>query len=268
MVKRILLFAYRYTLGLAGCLYLLTIGMFRRDHREILHEVLFRLGLRKRPAITSDAPPLLVPAADARSLFEHVPAVTVVEQDAADGNVTGYELLVIAQLMADRKPKACFEIGTFDGRTTLNMAVNAGPDCRIYTVDLPPEGLNKTGLKIACGDENFIKKESSGTRFSGSSWAKSITQLYGDSATFDFTPYEGKMDVVFVDGAHSYEYVKNDTAIALRLLKPEGGMIMWHDYSSPYWKDLTRSINDLYRDIPAFTTMRHVKGTVLVVWKK
>ena len=267
-MKKIFTLLYRYLLGLIGSLYLLTLGMLRRDHREILHEVTFRLGLRKRPAPPPSGPPLLVPVTEAKALFSVTPSVSVMEQDAADGNVTGYELLVISQLIADRKPKTCFEIGTFDGRTTLNMAANAGPDCHVYTLDLPPEGLNKTGLKIANGDENFIKKDASGTRFTKSPWAKNITQLYGDSATFEFKPYEGKMDVVFVDGAHSYDYVKNDTAIALRLLKPEGGMIMWHDYSSTYWKDLTRAINELHSTQTHFKTMRHVKGTVLVVWKK
>ncbi|MCO5061963.1 MAG: class I SAM-dependent methyltransferase [Kiritimatiellae bacterium] len=261
-------FIKRYLLSLAGCLYLLTVGVLRRDHREILHEITFRLGLRKRPVPPPSGPTLLIPVTEAKALFSAPPLVSVLEQDVADGNVSGYELLVISQLIADLKPKACFEIGTFDGRTTLNMAANAGTDCHVYTLDLPQEEVDKTGLKIATGDEQFIKKESSGARFSGSPWAKNITQLYGDSATFDFSPYEGKMDVVFVDGAHSYDYVKSDTAVALRLLKPEGGLIMWHDYGSPYWKDLTRSLNDLYEGTPSFKSMRNVMGTVIVVWRK
>ena len=46
---------------------------------------------------------------------------------------------------------------------------------------------------------------------------KQITQLYGDSANFDFSPYAGRMGLVFVDGSHSYDYVLQDTASALRL---------------------------------------------------
>ncbi len=265
-MKRIVTLLFRYALGLAGCLYLVTLGMLRRDHRDILHEVTFRLGLRRRPVPPSTLPPLLVPATEARTLFREVPPVTVLEQDAANGNVTGYELLVISQLVAARQPKACFEIGTFDGRTTLNLAANSAPNGQVYTLDLPPEDLNKTGLSIASGDETFIRKEASGTRFAGCPQASRITQLYGDSATFDFSPYEGRMDLVFVDGAHSYDYLKNDTEVALRLLKPEGGMILWHDYGSVYWKDLTRAINELYQHRPEFRTMKHVNGTVLVVW--
>jgi len=36
------------------------------------------------------------------------------------------------------------------------------------------------------------------------------------------------MDLVFVDGYHSYEYVKNDTEKGWEMLRP-GGIIAWHD---------------------------------------
>lgn len=267
-MRRALLFLYRYFLGLLGCLYLVTLGIFRRDHRETLHEVAFRLGLRTRPAPAPSGPPLNVPEVNLGELLAAPPAVTVLEQDAVDGNVTAYELWAIAQLTADRKPSACFEIGTFDGRTTLNLAVNGGPGCKVYTLDLPPEQWSSTQLGLAQGDTNFIRKESSGTRFVGTAWATHITQLYGDSASFDYAPYEGKMDLVFIDGSHSYDYVMSDTKAALQLLKPAGGLVLWHDYGSPYWKDLTRALNDLFAKDPTWRTMRHVRGTTLVVWRQ
>jgi len=58
-----------------------------------------------------------------------------------------------------------------------------------------------------------------------------ITAVFGDFATSDFTSYAGEMDVVFIDGAHSYSYVRNDTELARRTLAP-GGMIAWDDYTS------------------------------------
>jgi predicted O-methyltransferase YrrM len=36
------------------------------------------------------------------------------------------------------------------------------------------------------------------------------------------------MDLVFVDGAHTFEYVQNDSQKAWRMLKP-GGVVVWHD---------------------------------------
>ena len=36
------------------------------------------------------------------------------------------------------------------------------------------------------------------------------------------------MDFVFVDGAHNYDYVKNDSEKGWRMLR-RGGIIAWHD---------------------------------------
>lgn len=266
-MKRALTFAVSYLSAAVACLYLLAVGWMRTDHRAILHEILFRLGWRKRPAPEPDRPPLDIPQIEARALIPNPPPVHVLEQDAIDGNVSGFELLLITQLVKSRGAATAFEIGTFDGRTALNLAANVAEGGHVYTLDLPPANLDRTGLKIACGDENFIRKKRPGARFADTPYSARITQLIGDSATFDFSPYEGKIDVVFVDGSHSYDYVRNDTEIALRLLKPGGGMIIWHDYGSRWWKDLTRAMNEFYRSRPEFATMRHMQGTTLVVWE-
>lgn len=265
-MQRIVSFIARVLTSAAANLFLALFGWLPR-YRAACYETAYRLGWRERPPTEPDGPPTLIPATTMKELIADPPSVRVLEQDVASGNVSVEELLVIAQLFAARKPGACFEIGTFDGRTTLNMAVNAGPQCRVYTLDLPAAAVDQTAHQIAHGDEKFIRKESSGARFVGTPWEKQITQLYGDSATFDFSPYEGKMDIVFVDGSHSYDYVKHDTETALRLLKPEGGLILWHDYGSKYWKDLTRAMNELFEGRRELKTMRHIRGTVLVVWR-
>ena len=89
-----------------------------------------------------------------------------------------------------------------------------------------------------------------------------ITQLYGDSASFDFSPWYGQMDFVFVDGAHAYNYVVNDTNIALKLLNPRGGIIIWHDYG--VWKGVTRALNELRENMPSLPLV-HIKDTSLIV---
>jgi hypothetical protein len=65
--------------------------------------------------------------------------------------------------------------------------------------------------------------------FDGKPEARRIHCLYGDSATFDFSPFLGKVDLLFIDGAHSYEYVRNDTLRAGPCCKA-GSVIAWHDY--------------------------------------
>jgi hypothetical protein len=264
-MRRVIQFIGRYVLGVVGCLYLLTVGVWRKSHREILHEVLFRLGLRKRPLPESNVLSLLIPNVPVKSLLNGDIPFRLLEPDCEEGNVSGYELAVICGLVAQARPMKCLEIGTFDGRTTLNIAANMPADGVVYTLDLPSSEAARTTLNLASGDVRYIEKAVSGCRFAASEHRKKIVQLYGDSAKFDFSQYEGQMDLVFVDGSHSYEYVKHDTQIALKLLKAKGGMIIWHDYGSKWWKGLTQALNELYGEWPALKAMKHLKGTMMVV---
>lgn len=263
---KLLSFVSRYLLSVSANLYVSIIGLLPRN-REACYEAAYQLGWRNRPVMDSGMPPLLIPTVSIAALVaDPVPAM-ILESDAADGNVTEWELTVIAMLCAAHRPDACFEIGTFDGRTTLNLAANMSPDGCVYTLDLAPDALMKTAISIAPGDENFILKKESGTRFKDTPYAGKIIQLWGDSAVYDYSSYWGKMDLVFVDGAHSYDYVVKDTETALKLLKPGGGIILWHDYGSRYWKDLTRALNEIHERSGVFAGMRHIKKTAIVVLK-
>jgi predicted O-methyltransferase YrrM len=128
------------------------------------------------------------------------------------------------------KPKVIFEVGTFDGYTSLHLAMNAGPDAQVYTLDLPVEGANPE-LRTTWVDVRHIEQHAQMRQylFDGRPEAKNITCLFGDSATFDYEPYAGKVDLFFIDGAHSYEYVRSDTLNALRC-SHKGSIIAWHDF--------------------------------------
>ena len=71
------------------------------------------------------------------------------------------------------------------------------------------------------------------------------------------------MDFVFVDGSHSYEYVLNDTRVALNLLNNSKGIIMWHDYG---WREVVRALNELYMNDPKLNNLKHIADTSLVIF--
>jgi len=71
---------------------------------------------------------------------------------------------------------------------------------------------------------------------------ENITELLGDSAIFDFTPYQNRIGLFFIDGAHSYEYVQSDTFNACTCCKDDG-IIIWDDFSNS--RDVTRFLDDL-----------------------
>lgn len=186
----------------------------------------------------------------------------VVFPEEASGGVSLFELVVLGSFVRTYRPRNIFEFGTFQGRTTLNFALNSPAHARIVTLDLPREDLEKTRLQIDFADRKHIDKPVSGEFFLKSALPvkKKISQVFGDSAVFDFSPYAGTMDFIFIDGSHHYEYVKNDSEKALGLLKKRKGIIIWHDYG--YWPGVTRALNELARSRP-WKNIRSIQGSSL-----
>ncbi len=127
--------------------------------------------------------------------------------------------------------KNIFEIGTLDGYTALHFAMNSPVNTKVYTLDLPPDGseipsLRSTAIDVAHQDQHAVIKK---YRFQIPSVIEKVFTLFGDSARFDYAPFINKIDLFFIDGAHSYEYVKSDTLKALKCVRG-GGIIVWHDY--------------------------------------
>jgi len=188
------------------------------------------------------------------------------ESDKANGNIRVSELAVLSALAAHCDPETdLFEIGTFDGRTALNLAFSAPDSCRIHTLDLAPE--METEFSLAPGERHMVERAQSGARISAyrgshQTVTARIHQLYGDSGSFDFSPYHNRCSLVFVDGSHAYDYVHSDTEAAMKMVKP-GGAIIWHDYG--IWEGVTRALEEIEaRDQPG---LRNIQGTSLVYWR-
>ena len=187
------------------------------------------------------------------------------KEEHKKSNMSELESRVLANLMHHFKPNFIFEMGTFNGFSTLNFAMNTPEETIIYTLDLPKEFISNTGLKVDINELEYINKSTSGAFFKDHPISRKITQLYGDTYNFDFTPYYEKLDLVFIDASHTYKYVSNDTEIALKLLKKKGGVILWHDYNSVTFTGVTRYLNEKYNGDSKFNEMKLIKGTSLVI---
>lgn len=141
------------------------------------------------------------------------------------------DIVSLAALCQIVRPHTVFEIGTARGYTTLHLALNSPDDCKIYTLDLPRNYTAPPALETTAMDEFQVGMYVGVDKylFEDSSVASKITCLYSDSATFDFAPYAQSVDLFFIDGAHSYAYVRSDTLNALKCCH-SGSVIAWHDY--------------------------------------
>ena len=172
-------------------------------------------------------------------------------------SMTAAEVLTIAAMVRLLKPMRILEIGTFEGNTTVNMAANAPVGAMVFTLDLPPDWNERYALDVPGIHYNAATGRHTGRQFKGSRHESKVTQLWGDSAEFDWS-HHGPFDFILIDGCHTYEYAVSDTRNALRVVRP-GGTIVWHDYG--ILEDVSRAVDETAREI----AVKAIRGTRLAV---
>jgi len=157
-----------------------------------------------------------------------------------------------------------FEFGTFRGSNTLNMALNTPDDAEIFSLDLDqrsasgleqhPDDAPLTEVHLNCG---------SALDFSGASVERKIQILTGDSTKFNFSSWQGSIDLAFIDGGHDYLTVKSDTENALGMAAEDRpSCVVWHDYRNWIYPSLTCYLDSLAHDREIF----HIEDTMLCMW--
>jgi predicted O-methyltransferase YrrM len=169
------------------------------------------------------------------------------------------DMLYVCAIARHRRARRIFEFGTYLGRTTYHLAL--GKHARdVFTLDLDPAADYTGILKIGRAVKAVHERGLQGHFFQGTAAAGKIRQLHGDSRTFDYAPYAGSMDLVFVDGGHTYEMVVNDTDRAMRLMN-KGGVVIWHDFA-PKGRDVAAFAREFARARPVFW----IEDTSLLVY--
>lgn len=167
------------------------------------------------------------------------------------------EVLVLSAMVRLLEPRKILEIGTYDGNTTLNLAANSPSEARIFTLDLPADWRGDFALEVPGIQNNAAVGGITGIQFRDSPLRDKITQLFDDSAHFDWDRF-APFDLVFIDGAHTYDYVCSDTRNALRVLRP-GGTLVWHDYG------MLEDVSRLVDETAARIRVHAIRGTRLAV---
>jgi hypothetical protein len=145
-----------------------------------------------------------------------------------DGSLPWRDILAILGVLVDRAPRCLLEIGTFNGHTTRLLALNM-PSATIHTVDLP-EGfdVDLDSSPIPKDDFHLIASRKVGIEYRSDPTIKNVVQHFGDTATWDFGAAEGAT-FYYIDGAHTYEYARNDTEKALAAARGRDATLLWHD---------------------------------------
>ncbi len=144
---------------------------------------------------------------------------TVSPYSSVDGGSTPIDLALLKGLARNLKDCNYLEIGTWMGESVSNLA-NVAKYC--VTLNLPDEQMLKMGENKKYVDlHRFYSKN-----------LQNVNHIQANSQTFDFSSLQQKFDLIFIDGDHHYESIKNDTENAFKLLKDDTSIIVWHDYGN------------------------------------
>jgi predicted O-methyltransferase YrrM len=114
------------------------------------------------------------------------------------------------------------EIGVHEGNTAKAILQALPHITRYIGIDVPAN--YRTTLPIQQGEV----PRKPGAAVAGDARFELVIEPRGsyDVHAADLMP---KFDAIFIDGDHSCEGVRNDSALAYQLIQP-GGVIIWHDY--------------------------------------
>lgn len=177
-----------------------------------------------------------------------------------DGSLPWDDIVSLLAVLVDRAPKAVLEIGTFHGHTTRLMALNL-PSSTIHTVDLPTSFRIETDdSPLKKDDLHLIIKRKVGDEYRSDLSTSNIVQHHGDTASWDFRNAQGAT-LFFIDGSHTYEYVRNDTQKALAAQRGEKVTLIWHDCDESH-PGIVRWLREM---IEAGSPVRRIAGTNLAL---
>lgn len=178
------------------------------------------------------------------------------------GSQVGYHAL--GSVVKALQPKVILETGTYLGVSTIAMALNAPPDCRIYTVDLPDDASPAQVPGLNAIDQAHVRtsRHRVGEAFLQSAFRERIQQIREDSMTFRAEKWLSNADLVYIDGGHSLECITKDTENAFRVLAPEG-TIIWDDYFHLY-PDVVSFLDKLADQQP----LHVIEGTNFAIYSR
>lgn len=170
---------------------------------------------------------------------------------------------IFAHCINKIKPKLIIEVGTWKGRSAITMAKclrRYGLAGEILCVDtwlgnpqhwLAPKELKHSAdtqfwyesLRIENGYPNLYKTFLNNVISQNLQEYITPLPLPSESAFFVLDSLGVKADMIYIDAGHEYESVERDIRLYWQLLN-DGGVMLFDDYNSYYWKGVTKAVNE------------------------
>lgn len=132
------------------------------------------------------------------------------------------ELRRFVEMVAERKPQTIMEIGTCYGGTLFPIARVSASDATIISLDFPS---GDSGGDYSRLHRRILRRLPLSSQRLHIVWADSHSQKTGEQIR---QLVDRPLDLLFIDGDHSYEGVRQDFEMYAPLVRP-GGLIAFHD---------------------------------------
>jgi predicted O-methyltransferase YrrM len=143
--------------------------------------------------------------------------VTLGPMTFLDGGSLPTDMMLLAGLAESIPDCRYFEIGTWRGESAATLSPRV-KSC--HTLCLTDEEMRSLGMhEVSIQAHGQFSRE-----------LENVTQLRGDSRTFDFTSLGQKFDLIFIDGDHHHDTIVSDTRNVFARLVHENSVVVWHDY--------------------------------------
>lgn len=219
--------------------------------------------LRKYDELMGNGLPIKSPVKD----MDPRETLTIPARFHSGGGTDAREILILAAATKLVRPRRIFEIGTYNGRTTAVFILNAPSDCEVYTLDLPPQ--SSATRDYLSSDVELVETRKTEAFLQRAGLGRRYRQIYCNSMEFDPEYLRDSIELGFIDGAHAYEFVKNDTE-KMAVMMSRRGLVFWHDYGgrgefrplSQYLESLKIQIYRVRGTSLAWTTAEEIKKLV------
>ena len=158
-----------------------------------------------------------LPQIDLLDLFPRLDE-TISPYSYLEGQALPTDIALLKGLARQRPGCRYLEIGSWRGESLANVATVCA-EC--VAVTLSSAEMREAGYpKSAIACEGFFSRGVVNVRF-----------IEHNSRTFDFSQFGPYFDLIFIDGDHSPEAIRDDTRAAFSVLRNENSVIVWHDYA-------------------------------------
>ena len=195
-----------------------------------------------------------LPTIDLLDLFDGSFEVELNKYTYLENTSSVPDLALLKELAKRKNDCDYFEIGSLRGESLFNVSEVAKS---VTSLTLSQEQMKQFNFKPSLlKSANFFNPE-----------IKNLTLIEDNSLTYDFSKL-GKFDLIFIDGDHTYDGVRSDTANVFKHLIKEDSIIVWHDYT--YYPETVRHevLAGILDGIPAthHKNLYHVSNTMCAIY--